>query len=84
MPHRPSREKVAKYGAIALIIITSWVVNLTISFGAIRYACQQSPRTPNCNFVTAIALAWLLFQHYLAVIFAGFIVGRITDTRIIR
>ncbi|MGA8858206.1 MAG: hypothetical protein WB643_13710 [Candidatus Bathyarchaeia archaeon] len=84
MPQRPAKEKVAKWGAIALIVITSWAINLTLSFGAIRYTCQPHPRTSTCDLVTAVALAWLVFQHYLAIIFAGFVVGRVTDTRILR
>jgi hypothetical protein len=84
MPRRPSREEVARWGAVALIIITSWAISLTMLFEATRYACQPHLRTPTCNLVTDAALVWLFFQHYLAVLFAGFIVGRVTHTRILR
>ncbi len=80
----PTREKLNTWAAIAIIVVGSWAVNFTIGFRAINYVCQTQPRTPTCNTVTAITLAWLVIQHYLAIIFAGFIIGKVTGTRILR
>ncbi|MGA2973565.1 MAG: hypothetical protein ABSE39_13220 [Candidatus Bathyarchaeia archaeon] len=84
MPQLFSKDKITKWVAIVLIVVTSWAINLTLSLGAIQYTCQPHPRTPTCDLVTAVALAWLIFQHYLVILFAGFVVGRITNTRILR
>ncbi len=84
MPRLPTKEKLITWTLIVFIIVTSWAVNFTLGFGAIHYACQTQPRTSNCSTVTAIAIGWLVFQHYLAILFAGFIVGKVTGTRILR
>ncbi len=67
-----------------MIVVASWAVNFTVGFRAINYVCQTQPRAPTCNTVAAITLGWLIMQHYLAIIFAGFIVEKVTGTRILR
>ncbi len=84
LPNFPDREKLETYAWVTIIVGSSWAINFPLSFGVIHYACQAQPPTSVCGTVTAVALAWLILQHYLAILLAGFLVGKITGTRILR
>jgi hypothetical protein len=77
-------REVKIWAAIASIVVGSWAINLTLSLGAIHYACQRQYADINLQHRDCCGLGWLLIQHYLAILLAGFVMERVTGRRMLR